>query len=137
MAHLEVEPKKSNPLLWIILGLVALAILFFLFKGCGKENAGTATTTDTTSSTTVDTSSRETVAATQPDWSKVDFNSPEITDADITDKDVSVRGNDDYTIYSLGEDILLRLAKTPCKAMPRLSLNKYRLRWVIALKALL
>ena len=103
MAHLEVEPKKSTPWLWILVGLVALAILFFLFKGCGGEKA--MTTTDS-SATTMDTTSSTVIAATQPDWSKVDMNAPETHDADITDKDVTVRGNNDYTIYSLGEDIL-------------------------------
>ena len=104
MAHLEVEPKKSTPWLWILVGLVALAILFFLFKGCGGEKA--MTTTDTSATTTVDTIGGNVIATTQPDWSKVDMNAPETPDADITDKDVTVRGNNDYTIYSLGEDIL-------------------------------
>jgi outer membrane protein OmpA-like peptidoglycan-associated protein len=104
MAHLEVEPKKSTPWLWILVGLVALAILFFLFKGCGGEKA--ETTADTSATTTLDTNGGTVVAATQPDWSKVDMNAPETPDADITDKDVTVRGNNDYTIYSLGEDIL-------------------------------
>ena len=63
------------------------------------------TTTDS-SATTMDTTSSTVIAATQPDWSKVDMNAPETHDADITDKDVTVRGNNDYTIYSLGEDIL-------------------------------
>jgi outer membrane protein OmpA-like peptidoglycan-associated protein len=47
-----------------------------------------------------------TLAVTQPDWNSVDFNSPELKDAEITDKDISVRGNDRLTIYSLGENIL-------------------------------
>ena len=63
------------------------------------------TTTDS-SATTMDTTSSTVIAATQPDWSTVDMNAPETHDADITDKDVTVRGNNDYTIYSLGEDIL-------------------------------
>ncbi|RYY22111.1 MAG: OmpA family protein [Chitinophagaceae bacterium] len=99
MAHLEVEPKKSAPWLWILVGLVVLAILFFLLKGCGDGTADKAATDTTTAADTA-------VAATQPDWSKVDFTIAETHDADITDRDVTVRGNDQYTIYSLGEDIL-------------------------------
>jgi outer membrane protein OmpA-like peptidoglycan-associated protein len=110
MAHLEVEPKKSTPWLWILLALVALAVLFFLFKGCGNGTANKATT-DSTSTTSADTSAGNAIAATQPDWSKVDLNAPETPDADITDKDVTVRGNDQYTIYSLGEDILFATDK--------------------------
>jgi outer membrane protein OmpA-like peptidoglycan-associated protein len=110
MAHLEVEPKKSTPWLWILLALVALAVLFFLFKGCGNGTADKAKT-DSTSTTSADTSAGNAIAATQPDWSKVDLNAPETPDADITDKDVTVRGNDQYTIYSLGEDILFATDK--------------------------
>jgi outer membrane protein OmpA-like peptidoglycan-associated protein len=110
MAHLEVEPKKSTPWLWILLALVALAVLFFLFKGCGNGTVNKATT-DSTSTTSADTSAGNAIAATQPDWSKVDLNAPETRDADITDKDVTVRGNDQYTIYSLGEDILFATDK--------------------------
>ncbi|RZJ63504.1 MAG: OmpA family protein, partial [Flavobacterium sp.] len=106
MAHLEVEPKKSTPWLWIILALVVLAVLFFLLKGCGSGTNDKATTDSTATTATADTSAGNAIAATEPDWSKVDFNAPETPDADITDKDVNVRGNDDYTIYSLGEDIL-------------------------------
>ena len=106
MAHLEVEPKKSTPWLWILLGLVVLAVLFFLLKGCGNGTGNKAVADSTGNTTASDTSSKKVIAATQPDWSKVDFNSPETPDADITDKDVSVRGNEQYTIYTLGEDIL-------------------------------
>ena len=120
MAHLEVEPKKSKPWLWILLALVILAILFFFLKGCGNGKNTQVAATDSTNTT--DTSSKanaaagDAVAATQPDWSKVDFNSPETPDADITDKDVSVRGNDKYTIYSLGEDILFTTDKSTVQA---------------------
>ena len=101
MAHLEVEPKKSTPWLWIILALIALAVLFFLFKGCGGES-NKVTTSDSTA--TADTS--RALAATAPDWSSVDFNSPRSTDPDISDTTIYVSGNEKYTIYSLGDNIL-------------------------------
>jgi outer membrane protein OmpA-like peptidoglycan-associated protein len=106
MAHLEVEPKKSTPWLWIILALIALAVLFFLFKGCGGNKSQTVVTDSTSTTTSTDTSPKHVVAATQPNWTEVDFNSPEKPDPAITDKDVNVRGNDQYTIYTLGQDIL-------------------------------
>lgn len=104
MAHLEVEPKKSTPWLWILLGLVALAILFFLFKGCGDDTANTKD--NDTTVTAPNGATGEAIAATQPNWNGIDLNAPETPDADITDKDITVRGNDQYTVYSLGEDIL-------------------------------
>jgi len=102
MAHLEVTPKKSSPVwLWILLALVALAIIYFLFMR--SDNKTETVVTDTTTSQPVH---QEILAATEPDWNNVDFNTSNSTDPDITDKDILVSGNDDYTIYSLGENIL-------------------------------
>ncbi len=103
MAHLEVKPKSGTPWwIWLLLAIIALAILLFLFRGCGSNTNGVATADST--DTTID--RENALAATEPDWSKVDFNAPQSSDPDITDQDISVRGNDEYTIYSLGENIL-------------------------------
>ncbi|KAA5534531.1 OmpA family protein [Taibaiella lutea] len=104
MAHLEVTPKKSSPVwLWILLALVALAIIYFLVMRSDNKTEPVATTDTTTAAPPAN---KEVLAATEPDWDRVDFNSANSTDPDITDKDITVSGNDDYTIYSLGENIL-------------------------------
>jgi outer membrane protein OmpA-like peptidoglycan-associated protein len=108
MAHLEVKPKKSNLWwLWLLLALIVLALILFFAKGCNNKGAATSGK-DTTAAATADTSATGTqaVAATAPDWSSVDFNSPKSSDPDINDKDIAVSGNDKYTIYTLGENIL-------------------------------
>jgi outer membrane protein OmpA-like peptidoglycan-associated protein len=108
MAHLEVEPKKSSPWIWILLALVALAVLFFLFKGRGGNKQ--VATTDSTSTAPTDTGAKA-VATTSPDWGSVDFNTPRSTNSDIADTSISVSGNDKYTIYSLGNNILFETDK--------------------------
>jgi len=106
MAHLEVKPKSSRPWwLWLLIALIAIAILFFALKGCGNKGSGT-TGADSTATPVTDTTGKQAIAATQPDWNSVDFNSPATTDPDVTDKDITVSGNDQYTIYTLGENIL-------------------------------
>ena len=114
MAHLEVQPKKTSPWwLWLLLAVIALAILLFLVKGY-NHTAGAVATADSSASVSPDptTTSKPAVAATiATDWNGVDFNSPVITDADITDKDITIRGNDKYTIYTLGENILFATDK--------------------------
>ncbi|WP_432713430.1 OmpA family protein [Pedobacter sp.] len=98
MAHLEVEPKRANPWwIWLIAAIVALVIIVLLARGCNN---------DSTKLVANDSTAMDTIAVTQPDWNSVDFNSPLTTDPDITDKDIAVGGNDQYTIYSLGENIL-------------------------------
>jgi outer membrane protein OmpA-like peptidoglycan-associated protein len=101
MAELDVQPKKSNPWwLWLLLALITLIILFFLVKGCNNKTTEVSSTDTTTTS--------QVIAVTQPAWDSVDFNSPALADADpdITDTDIAISGNDKYTIYSLGENIL-------------------------------
>jgi outer membrane protein OmpA-like peptidoglycan-associated protein len=98
MAELDVQPKRSGPWwLWLLLLLFVIIVLIFIIKGC---NSKTTTTTTTDSTTT------KTVAATEPDWRSVDFNAAKTVDSDITDTGIIVRGNSNYTIYTLGENIL-------------------------------
>jgi len=105
MAHLEVKPKSGTPWwLWLLIAIIAIAILLFLLKGCGGKK--TAVATDSTTTTTDSTSAKTAVAVTTPDFNNVDFNSPKSSDPDVTDKDIAVSGNDKYTIYTLGENIL-------------------------------
>jgi hypothetical protein len=38
MAQLNVQPKKTNPVLGILLAVIALLILFYLVKSCSSGN---------------------------------------------------------------------------------------------------
>jgi outer membrane protein OmpA-like peptidoglycan-associated protein len=106
MAQLDVQPKKSNPWwLWLLIALIAIAILLFFLKGCNNKSGQTAGA-DSTATKTDTAAVKPGAAATEPDWNAVDFNSPKSVDPDVTDKDIAVSGNDKYTIYTLGENIL-------------------------------
>ena len=114
MAHLDVQPKiTSYSWLWILLAVLALAIIIFLLKG-RSNNSDSIATTDSTASLKSgnDTTVHSAVAVTKAtDWDGVNFNSPVLSDADINDKDISIRGNDKYTIYTLGENVLFATDK--------------------------
>jgi outer membrane protein OmpA-like peptidoglycan-associated protein len=109
MAHLEVKPKRSGSSwwIWLLLILVVLAVLFYLFKDRLNMGSQAALQQDSTSMSK-DTTNAGTqgLAANGPDWKKVNFQAPKSADADITDKDIQVSGNKDYTLYSLGENVL-------------------------------
>jgi outer membrane protein OmpA-like peptidoglycan-associated protein len=101
MAELNVQPKKSTSILpWILLLLGIAALIWFLTRS--KDDKEVATTDTTT--TTVNNSTSNTAAT--ADWSRVDFNAPSLDYDEITDKNINVRGNSDYGIYGLGENIL-------------------------------
>ncbi|TDO24656.1 OmpA family protein [Pedobacter duraquae] len=96
MAELDVQPKKKNPIVWIILVLIALALLFFLMRGCNEsKTTGLA-----------DTTTRDTLAKTVVDWNQVDFNTPDTTYEEVTDTGIVIRSTSKYTIYGIGENIL-------------------------------
>lgn len=108
MAHLEVQPKKkSMTWLWLVLGLVIIAaILFFLMRSSNHDRSDTIATSDTIASTAMP------VAAAAPDWNNVNFNAPDTNYEEVTDKGIVVRSNDQYTIYTLGENILFESDKS-------------------------
>jgi len=48
-------------------------------------------------------------------WASVDWNSPVVQYEEVKSKDVDVRGNDQYTIYGLGENVLFESGKADIK----------------------
>jgi outer membrane protein OmpA-like peptidoglycan-associated protein len=99
MAHLEVEPKPSRPWwIWVLLIIILVAIAAILFRKCDAEHSDAQRAAQADSTTMVNMDG--------PDWKSVDFYASETTDADISDNDISTRGNGTYTIYTLGENIL-------------------------------
>ncbi|GGC05129.1 OmpA family protein [Dyadobacter sediminis] len=99
MAELDVQPKKKSPWwIWLILALVILALVF-LFRSCGKDEVADTEVVTEDSTLKIE-------AVTVPNWDNIDFNSPNASYEEITDTSITVRGNDNYTIYGLGENVL-------------------------------
>lgn len=103
MAELHVEPKKKSSILpWILLAFGIAALIWYLARN-KDENKAADTAAVTSTETVQSQSSTEHTAA---DWGNVDMNAPAVNYEEITDKDISVRGNDNYGIYGVGENIL-------------------------------
>lgn len=97
MAELNVQPKRKSPWwIWVIMLLLILLLIYF-FRSCDNTKNAAVGAADTTA---------QIIAATGPNWETVDFDAPAATYEEITDTSISVRGNDKYTIYGLGENIL-------------------------------
>jgi outer membrane protein OmpA-like peptidoglycan-associated protein len=105
MADLNVEPKQNKPWwLWLLLGLIALLALIFLLRGCDDSTEDRDRDRDTTATTAATDRDRRTTG--DDDWNRIDRNAPVATYQEITDRDVTVRGNEEYAIYALDETIL-------------------------------
>ena len=114
MADLDVQPKSGRPWwIWLLLALVAIALLIFLFRGCDRD--GDNGVEEATSMGATDTTAAADGTATDDDWGTVDFDAPAATYEEITDTDINVRGTDDYAIYSLDETILFDTDKSTIK----------------------
>jgi outer membrane protein OmpA-like peptidoglycan-associated protein len=104
MAEIEVQPKKKTSFLpWLLLGLGLIALIFFLVRGNDHDDdiSATRVTTDTLS-----TASGNAAMSNRDAWNDVDFNAPEVRYDEVTNRNITVKGNDNYGIYGIGEDIL-------------------------------
>jgi outer membrane protein OmpA-like peptidoglycan-associated protein len=99
MAELDVQPKKGTSWLpWLLAGLVILVLLFFLLRNKDSDDRAAGAFRDTTNH----------AAIADPDraWDDIDWNSSFLKYDEVHSRNVTVRGNENYAIYSVGEDIL-------------------------------
>lgn len=115
MAELNVQPKqKKSWLPWLLLILGLIALTFFLMRGCNNNEGNAAGTDSTSASTNTNNSTGATADATGAAgqaWGDVDLNAPAANYDEITDKNINIRGNNNYGIYGLGENILFDQGK--------------------------
>lgn len=105
MAELHVQPKRNNYWwLWLLLILIIIAALIYYFnyyqKGKQVELPGAADSTATINN--ADTASAA-VAPTANLWDQVDFDSPDTSYPEVTDKNLITKSNSHFVIYS--EDV--------------------------------
>jgi outer membrane protein OmpA-like peptidoglycan-associated protein len=116
MAELKVQPKKgSSWILWLLLLLGIIAVVYFLTRN-----------NDTDPATNTIGSNADSVAVNPPDnaqaetrdegWAAIDWNASRLSADEIKTKDVEVRGNEMYGIYSLNETILFEEGKTDIRS---------------------
>ena len=111
MAELNVQPKKKSSFLpWLLL-LAGLILLIWLFT---RNRGDAATTTQGRDSISATTSVADHTTSSR-DWSGIDFNAPPVAYEEISDKNINVRGGNDYGIYGLGENVLFDEGKAPIR----------------------
>ncbi len=119
MAQLDVQPKKNSPWwIWLLLGIFLLAILFYFVNDRNDE----MDTTDMTDNTEV--AAPAVVANGDENWADLDRNASEVDYDEMSGSAVSVRGNEDYAIYSVEEEILFDTNKSTIRSTATGDLEK-------------
>jgi len=123
MAELKVQPKSKTPWwLWLILLIVALAVLFYFMRGFGNQAGEHTTIIDSTATT--DSTTITKTATTYAGFDSVDFDAPKTSFPEITDTTITVRGGNKYTIYSLGENVLFAKGQSTLQSKASNQLNQ-------------
>ncbi|MFN0253948.1 OmpA family protein [Pedobacter ureilyticus] len=104
MAHLEVRPKPSRPWwMWALLIIILIALGAMVFNQCNQNPENHPSIVDQTKDSLP---KNKAVAATSSDWEKIDFNAKQTTDTTLKATDIYTRTDGNYTIYSLGQNLL-------------------------------
>lgn len=119
MTELHVEKKKSNGWIWILLILILLGAIAYWLLSDNNNTNNEAPVADT-----MQTEQPAVVAATEADFSNVDFDASENRLDEITDRSIIVRENDQYSIYDLGNNILFDKGKSEIKASSKAKLKE-------------
>ena len=107
MAHLEVRPKPSRPWwVWALAIIILLALAAMVFKQC-NHNPGEHPSIAGPGKDTI--TENKAIAATNPDWEKIDFNASKSTDTMLKATDIYTQTNGSYRIYGLGQNVLFKI----------------------------
>lgn len=95
-----------------ILKLIPVAALVLMMASCAETAKENNLTNDADTAVLKNANAPAPTPEAADAWAAVDWNSPVVTYDEVKNKDVSVRGNDSYGIYSLGENILFETDKS-------------------------
>lgn len=125
MADLDVQPKKSSPIWpWILLGLGVIAIIFFVTRNRNEHENTVATTTTDTVTRSMSNTTENTAQSARNWWDDVDFGAPAARYDEVTNKNVDVRGNNNYGIYGIDEKVLFDEGKSTIRSSAEADLKQ-------------
>lgn len=128
MAELHVQPKRNNYWwLWLLLAIIIIggAIFYYVnYYQKGKTLFNTTNTDSTYSQNTTPADSTNMGLGQANLWDQIDFNSPDTTYNEVTDKNVTTKSNAHFVIYSMNTQNLFVDNKSDLSNDGRNSLNQ-------------
>lgn len=104
MEEIHVQPKKKA-FPWILLIIVLIVIAGIIWYVISIDNTDNPEMETTTALIPSETTSNQMDANNSDGWDDINFAAPVIVYDEITKDEVSVRGNENYGIYAVGEDV--------------------------------
>jgi outer membrane protein OmpA-like peptidoglycan-associated protein len=124
MAEINIEPKEKKGPNWLwILGIALLAgLVIWLLAGRNNKRDTVATTTEQVGAAT----GMSNDANSEDNWRNIDLNAPVVdrSEIKISSPDFETRGNDQYTIYSMGENLLFDTDKATLRSDAKNNLDQ-------------
>jgi outer membrane protein OmpA-like peptidoglycan-associated protein len=100
MANASNQPRKNNWIIWLIILLILILIGFYFFSHRNTEVTAEAASDSSTIESTINSN-----------WSGVEEVQEQNYD-EMQDSSVSVKGNDEYAVYSLDETVVFDSGKS-------------------------
>ena len=127
MAELNAQPKKNNYWwLWLTAIIVISGAVFYYLKH-DQKNKPEVTTKITSSITNESDDPLGSVSVGSGpvnSWDGIDFNSPQASYPEITDKNIIVKSNDQFVIYSINSQNVFEANKDDLSDEGKQSLNQ-------------
>jgi outer membrane protein OmpA-like peptidoglycan-associated protein len=100
MANVSNQPRKNNWIIWLIVLLILLLVGFYFFSHRTTEVTAEAASDSSTIESTINSN-----------WSGVEEVQEQNYD-ELQDSALSVRGNDEYAVYSIDEKVIFPTGKS-------------------------
>ena len=127
MAELHAQPKKNNYWWLWLTAIIVISGTVYYYLNHDQKNKPEVTTKITSSITNESDDPLGSVSVGSGpanSWDGIDFNSPETTYAEVTDKNVTIKSNDQFVIYSLNSQNVFVANKNDLSDEGKQSLNQ-------------
>lgn len=129
MAELHVQPRHNNYWwLWLLLAIIIIGgALYYYFNYYQKNHtASYITDTDSSYQTTANVDTTNTASTSSDSWSGINFDSPDTTYTEISDKNVTTKADPQFVIYSISNRDLFSNNKGELSKEGKESLHQIR-----------
>lgn len=129
MAELHVQPRHNNYWwLWLLLAIIIIggALYYYFIYYQKNHTASDITNTDSSYQTTANVDTTNTASTSSDSWGRINFDSPDTTYSEISDKNITTKADPQFVIYSISDQDLFSNNKSELSKEGKESLHQIR-----------